>query len=64
MENTAVMVTREFGSPIFIAPMKKLQIQITEKKEEAEKWHPEFDQTKLEFHRTITGYSKLTFEVL
>ncbi len=54
------MVTREFDSPIFIAPLKNLTIQTTDKKEDAELWC-DFDLTKLNYHRSVTGYD-LKFE--
>jgi hypothetical protein len=59
--NNVVMVTNEFEKPIYIAPLKNLQIQITENKLEAEKWSEEFDQSKLKYYRTATGYD-LKFE--
>ncbi len=57
------MVTYEFGEPIFIAPLKDLQIQVTQDKKEAEIWS-EMDTTptKLEFHIASTGYKGLKFE--
>ena len=60
-----VMVTYEFGEPIFIAPLKDLQIQVTPNKNEAELWS-ELDNspTKLEFHIASTGYSQLKFEMI
>lgn len=60
-----VMVTYEFGDPIFIAPLKDLQIQVTPNKTEAETW-TELDNTptKLNYHKTVTGYQKLVFEKL
>ena len=58
-----VMVTYEFGDPIYIAPLTNLQIQITIVRSEAEIWN-KLDHTpiKLEYHRKLTGYSKLQFE--
>ena len=58
-----VMVTREFSQPIFIAPLKNLEIQITDKKEEAEKWSETHDQTKLRYYKSVLGYKGLTFEL-
>jgi len=57
------MVTYEFGDPIYIAPLKDLQIQGTPNKNEAELWS-ELDKspTKLEYHITSTGYKGLKFE--
>jgi len=58
-----VMVTYEFGDPIYIAPLKDLQIQVTPNKNEAELWS-ELDNspTKLEYHIASTGYKGLKFE--
>ena len=58
-----VMVTYEFGNPIFIAPLKNLQIQVTSNKNDAELWS-ELDNTptKLDYHIICTGYKGLTFE--
>lgn len=58
-----VMVTYEFGDPIFIAPLKDLQIQVTPNKNEAELWS-ELDNspTKLDYHIASTGYKQLKFE--
>lgn len=58
-----VMVTHQFGEPIYIAPLKDLQIQVTPNKEEAEIWS-EMDTTptKLAYHRAATGYNDLKFE--
>jgi hypothetical protein len=59
-----VMVTYEFGDPIYIAPLKDLQIQVTPNRTEAETW-AEIDNTpvKLEYHKIVTGYRGLTFEL-
>lgn len=58
-----VMLTYEFGDPIFIAPLKDLQIQVTPNKHEAEIWS-EMDTTttKLEYQIVSTGYKQLKFE--
>jgi hypothetical protein len=58
-----VMVTYEFGEPIFIAPLKNLQIQVTPIRNEAELWS-ELDNspTKLQYHIVYTGYQGLKFE--
>ena len=58
-----VMVTYEFGEPIFIAPLKDLQIQVALNRSEAEFWR-ELDnsQAKLQFHIISTGYKGLKFE--
>lgn len=57
-----VMVTREFGYDIFIAPLKNLNIQTTDKREDAELWSADYDQMKLAYHKSITGYKGLKFE--
>ena len=58
-----VMVTYEFGEPIFIAPLKDMNIQVTPNKEDAEKWSS-MDNTpnKLSYHIAATGYKGLKFE--
>ena len=58
-----VMVTYEFGNPVFIAPLKDLQIQVTSNINEAELWS-ELDNstTKLDYHIVCTGYKGLKFE--
>ena len=58
-----VMVTYEFGDPIYIAPLKDLQIQVTPDKKEAEIWS-EMDTTptKLAYHKAATGYTGLKLE--
>lgn len=57
-----VMVTYEFGDPIYIAPLKDLEIQITPNRNEAEEWSELDTTTKLEYHRTVTGFKQLKFE--
>lgn len=57
-----IMVTYEFGDPIFIAPLKELEIQITLNRNEAEEWSELDTTTKLEYHRTVTGFKQLKFE--
>jgi len=58
-----VMVTHEFGTPIYVAPLRDLQIQVTPNKEEAELWN-ELDKSpsKLGYHVAVTGYKGLKFE--
>lgn len=60
-----VMVTYEFGAPIYIAPLKEMKIQVTAVKSEAEIWS-EMDNTpiKLEYHQIATGYKHLVFQKL
>jgi hypothetical protein len=59
-QNNLIMVTNQFGYELFIAPLKDGNIDITDKKEDAETWC-ELDQTKLEYYRAVTGYTKLEF---
>jgi len=61
--NNRIMVTNEFGYPIYIAPSKNLQIQTTDKKEDAEKWS-ELDGSKLDYYKAVTGYKELALETL
>ena len=58
-----VMVTYEFGDPIYVAPLKNLNIQVTKSKDEAEIWS-EMDNTptKLEYYKVATGFQRLSFE--
>jgi len=58
-----VMVTHEFGTPIYVAPLKDLLIQVTPNKEEAELWS-ELDKSpsKLGYYVAVTGYKVLKFE--
>ena len=60
-----VMVTYEFGDPIYVAPLKDLRIQVTPNKTESEIW-TELDHTpiKLDYHKEVTGYNQLIFERL
>jgi hypothetical protein len=58
-----VMVTYEFEEPIFVAPLKDLQIQVTSNKSDAELWSElDTSPTKLDYHRAATGYKRLEFE--
>ena len=58
-----VMVTYEFGTPIYIAPLKDLQIQVTPSRNEAEIWSElDTSPTKLQYHIVYTGYQGLKFE--
>lgn len=62
-----VMVTTEFGNPIYVAPCAGLSsgIQITDKIESAEVWSAmDNTPTKLGYHRAVTGYMGLTFQQL
>ena len=56
-----VMVTYEFGTPIYIAPTKNGAVTITDKKGDAELWS-ELDLSKLKFIQTLSGYADLKFE--
>ncbi len=58
-----VMVTHEFGAPIYVAPLMDLQIQVTPNKEEAELWSElDTSPSKLQYHIASTGYKGLKFE--
>lgn len=59
-----VMVTHEFGNPIYIAPIKGLSgIQVTDKKEEAEVWSAmDYTPVKLGYHKAVSGYKGLNWE--
>lgn len=60
-----VMVTREFGEPIYIAPLKNMCISVTLDRSEAEKWSAlDNGNTKLSYHKSATGYKGLKFEQL
>lgn len=61
--NKYVMVTYEFGDPVYVAPTRNMRTQTTQKKEEAEVW-TEFDNNpgKIEYARIATGYNGLKFE--
>ncbi len=61
--NKYVMVTYEFGEPVYVAPLKDLQIQITPDRNAAELWS-EMDNTptKIDYHIVATGYKQLKFE--
>ena len=54
-----VMVTYEFGTPVFIG----VDGLATDKKEEAEIWSA-LDTSKLGYWKAVTGYKGLTFENL
>lgn len=54
-EKCLVMVSYEFGYPLYIAPYVKVEARATDKKEEAEIWS-EFDTIKIEMAKYLTGY--------
>lgn len=63
-----VMVTFEFGNPIYIAPAKTtglFDIGITDKQDEAIVWSA-LDNTpnKLLWHMAKTGYKSLEFKII
>lgn len=68
MENnnqSFVMVTYQFGQPIFIAPCGLNGIAITDKKDDAEKWGAlDAQSCKLDYFKLVLGYDKLVFEAL
>lgn len=58
-----VMVTYEFGEPIYIAPLQNSEIQVTLDRTEAEKWGGlDNSSAKLSYHAAYTGYKMLMFE--
>lgn len=58
-----VMVTRQYGSPIYIAPLKNGDITITDTAKEAEIWSSlDVTPTKLDYHKIATDYTELKFE--
>jgi hypothetical protein len=58
-----VMVTHEFGTPIYIAPLKDSKVAITSEKKHAEIWSSlDNTPTKLNYHMAATGYKSLVFE--
>lgn len=59
-----VLVSREFGEPIFIAPLKHLQIQPCFEVEEAQKWTyaDTLSVMKLGYHKAVTGLNGLVWE--
>ncbi len=59
-----VMVTREHGKAMYIAPMKNLRTAVTENRNQAELWSAEHDQSKLLYYRIETGWEQLNFEQL
>ncbi len=63
---TYVMVTREFGFPIFIAPTGLRQIaEVTDNIREAQRWTEKDTQSsKIKYFQAVTGFNGLTFEKL
>jgi hypothetical protein len=63
-----IMVTREFGTPVYIAPLsgKLSGINVTGIKAEAEKWDERDTASphKLDYHKAISGYKELKFEAI
>lgn len=61
-----LMVTYEFGNPIYIAPLngKLSGVNVTSKKAEAELWdnRDTVSPHKLDYQKVITGYKELKFE--
>jgi len=61
-----VMVTHEFGNPVYVAPCKNLRTQVTPVKSEAEIWSSiDFgNPIKLDMAKIETGYKGLNWELL
>lgn len=57
-----VMVSSEFGFDMFICKEdNSFGFGVTDKKEDAINWS-ELDGSKLEYHKSVTGYAGLKFE--
>ena len=60
-----VMVTYQFGTPVYIAPLKNGDIQITDSKPGAQIWSAlDVTRAKLDYHKAATGYKGLIFELI
>ncbi len=59
-----VMVTREFGFPIYIAPCAGGEIQVSDTIDGAEIWGENDTKAKLDYHKSITGFRGLVYESL
>lgn len=61
-----VMVTYEFGAPLYIAPVKNLRTQITTEKNQAEVWSyaDTLSAMKLKMAKHETGYKELKYEMI
>lgn len=59
-----VMVTREFGYPIYIAPTGLRQIaEVTDNETDAQKWsEKDTRSSKIKYFQAVTGFKGLTFE--
>ena len=62
VNNNLVMVTNEFGFNMFVAELKNSEINTTDNPKDAELWDGNFDQTKLQYYRAVTGFKKLRFD--
>lgn len=58
-----VMVTNEFGNPVYIASGSLSGVNITDNIHEAEKWSyaDTLSSAKLPYHKAVTGYNGLEF---
>jgi len=59
-----VMVTHQYGAPIYIAPALGDGIEVTDKLSEAEVWGENDTETKLKYHRAITCWDGIQFETI
>lgn len=59
-----ILVTHEFGVPVFIAPINGLSgVNVTNDKQKAQIWGAlDNTDTKLSYHKSATGYKGLIWE--
>ena len=60
--NNLIMVTNEFGFNLFVAPLNDSKINVTDNPKDAELWDGNYDKTKLDYYRAVTGFKKLRFD--
>jgi len=51
-----VMLTSQFGCNIYIADQQKVKNIITDDIKDAEIWDEDYDLSKLDYWRSVTGY--------
>ncbi len=57
------MVTREFGFALYISKHRNgNSFDVTDNVEDAQVWDDRDGLAKLEYHKAITGYTKLAYE--
>ncbi len=58
-----LLVTYEFGEPVYIAPPPLIGIKTTTDKDKAEIWSSiDNTETKLSYYRAVTKFTELKFE--